>query len=319
MEACACLLKECVDPVFDHGIFLRSVRSLGGAARSDLWLQMKADLLGIPVERPACADAASLGAAMLAAAGTEDFFASMDMHWKDPRAYQWNFTIERQLPADTSVRLTYLGPDLRDWVKMKVPIFHVERGGDVTYHGPGQLVVYPILDLKDYGYRLIRYVDQLEEVILRALKDFGIEGRKDPSNRGVWVNRDKIASIGVAIKRWVSFHGFALNYETDLKYFGLIHPCGLKGIRMTSMEKVLGRKIKSDKEEKNRMSEERAIERAAEVIKKGGIVAFPTETVYGLGANALDQGLFLGYSRPKIALPTIPSSFISLTETTSMY
>jgi len=126
---------------------------------------------------------------------------------------------------------------------MKIRIFHVERGGDITYHGPGQMVVYPILDLKDYGYRLIRYVDQLEEVILRVLKDFGIEGRRDTSNRGIWVDGDKIASIGVAIKRWVSFHGFSLNYETDLKYFDLINPCGLVEKKMTTMAKVLGTKI----------------------------------------------------------------------------
>jgi len=126
---------------------------------------------------------------------------------------------------------------------MKIPIFHVERGGDITYHGPGQMVVYPILDLKDYGYRLIRYVDQLERVILRVLKDFGIEGRRDTSNRGIWVGGDKIASIGVAIKRWVSFHGFSLNYETDLKYFDLINPCGLLGQKMTTMSKILGTKI----------------------------------------------------------------------------
>lgn len=125
----------------------------------------------------------------------------------------------------------------------KIPIFHVERGGDVTYHGPGQIVGYPLLSLKEYGYRLVRYVDQLEEVILRVLQDFGIEGKRDALNRGVWVDREKIASIGVAIKRWVSFHGFALNYDTDLNYFDLIHPCGLEGIRMTSMGKVLGRKI----------------------------------------------------------------------------
>jgi len=126
---------------------------------------------------------------------------------------------------------------------MKVPIFHVERGGDITYHGPGQMVGYPILDLKDYGYRLIRYVDQLEEVIFCVLKDFGIEGEKDPSNRGVWADGDKIASIGVTIKRWVSFHGFALNYGTDLKYFDLMDPCGLVGEKMTSMTKILGREI----------------------------------------------------------------------------
>ena len=126
---------------------------------------------------------------------------------------------------------------------MAIRIYHVERGGDVTYHGPGQLVVYPILDLKGYGYRLIGYVDQLEEVVLRTLKDFGMEGKKDSLNRGVWVNGEKIASIGVTIKRWVSFHGLALNYETDLSYFDLIHPCGLVGKKMTSMEKILGEKI----------------------------------------------------------------------------
>ncbi len=130
---------------------------------------------------------------------------------------------------------------------MKIPIFHVERGGDVTYHGPGQMVVYPILNLKDYGYRLIRYVGQLEEVILSVLRDFGVEGKRDSSNRGVWVDGDKIASIGVAIKRWVSFHGIALNYATDLKYFELINPCGLEEVKITSMEKILGKEISRER------------------------------------------------------------------------
>ncbi|HUL29029.1 MAG TPA: lipoyl(octanoyl) transferase LipB [Thermodesulfobacteriota bacterium] len=145
---------------------------------------------------------------------------------------------------------------------MKIPVFHVERGGDITYHGPGQIVVYPLLGLKDYGYRLIRYVDQLEEVIVHVLRDFGIAGEKDPSNRGVWADGDKIASIGVAIKRWVSFHGFALNYETDLKYFDLMDPCGLVGKKMTSMAKILGKKI-SRKE-----LAERIILRFGEVFNK---------------------------------------------------
>ena len=130
---------------------------------------------------------------------------------------------------------------------MKIPIFHVERGGDVTYHGPGQMVVYPILDLKEYGYRLIRYIGQLEEVILRVLIDFRIQGERDPLNRGVWVDGEKIASVGVAIKRWVSFHGFSLNYETNLKYFELINPCGLEGKKMTSMAKILGKEISRER------------------------------------------------------------------------
>jgi len=131
--------------------------------------------------------------------------------------------------------------------EMKIPVFQVERGGDVTYHGPGQMVVYPILDLKEYGYRLIRYIGQLEEIILRVLKDFGIEGRRDSLNRGVWVNEEKIASVGVAIKRWVSFHGFSLNYETDLKYFELINPCGLEGKKMTTMAKTVGKEISRER------------------------------------------------------------------------
>ena len=122
--------------------------------------------------------------------------------------------------------------------------------------------LYPILDLKDYGYRLIRLVDQLEEVILHVLRDFGIEGEKDPSNRGVWANGNKIASIGVAIKRWVSYHGFALNYETDLKYFDLIDPCGLVGKKMTSMAKVLGKAISREE------VAERIIFHFKEVFKK---------------------------------------------------
>ena len=130
---------------------------------------------------------------------------------------------------------------------MKIPIFHVERGGDVTYHGPGQMVVYPILDLKEYGYRLIRYIGQLEEVILRVLIDFRIQGKRDSLNRGVWVDGEKIASVGVAIKRWVSFHGFSLNYETNLKYFELINPCGLEGKKMTSMAKILGKEISRER------------------------------------------------------------------------
>ncbi len=117
------------------------------------------------------------------------------------------------------------------------------RRGDITYHGPGQLVAYPILNLKTYGYRFARYMDQLEEVIVRVLTHFGIDGRGDSSNRGVWVESEKIASIGVAIKRWVSFHGLALNYDTDLRFFELIHPCGLAGVNMTSIGKLLGIKV----------------------------------------------------------------------------
>lgn len=130
---------------------------------------------------------------------------------------------------------------------LSVPVFHVERGGDVTYHGPGQIVAYPIFHLKQYGYRLVRFVEALEEVVIRTLRDFGIVGERNPLNRGVWVGNEKIASVGVAIKRWVSFHGIALNYETDLRYFDLIDPCGLEGVKMTSVAKILGRKVSRER------------------------------------------------------------------------
>ncbi len=131
--------------------------------------------------------------------------------------------------------------------EMGIPLFQVERGGEVTYHGPGQLVGYPILNLKDYGYRVTQYIYEIEEVLIRALRDFGIEGSRDIRNRGVWVRDKKIASIGIAIQRWVSFHGFSLNYRTDLKYFEWIYPCGLQGVRMTSMKEILGKEISRDR------------------------------------------------------------------------
>lgn len=130
---------------------------------------------------------------------------------------------------------------------LRIPVFQVERGGDVTYHGPGQIVAYPIFHLKRYGYKLLRFVEALEEVIIRTLRDFGIEGERNPLNRGVWVGAEKIASVGIAIKRWVSFHGIALNYETDLRYFDLINPCGLEGVRMTSMARLLGKEVLKEK------------------------------------------------------------------------
>jgi lipoate-protein ligase B len=174
----------------------------------------------------------------------------------DLQHYLWSRRVEEELP-DLLILLEHphvitlgrrgnrscliVSPEVLE--AMKIPIFHVERGGDITYHGPGQMVVYSILNLKVYGYRIVRHIDQLEEVILLVLRDFGIKGSRDPLNRGVWVDGEKIASVGVAIKQWVSFHGFALNYETDLKYFNLINPCGLKGKKMTSMAEILGKKI----------------------------------------------------------------------------
>jgi lipoate-protein ligase B len=121
-----------------------------------------------------------------------------------------------------------------------VDVFEVERGGDVTFHGPGQLVGYPIVDLKRHRQDLHWYLRQVEEVLIRALAGFGITGERVTKYTGVWTNDRKIASIGVHARDWVTWHGFALNVSTELSYFDLIVPCGIPDVRMTSVQRELG-------------------------------------------------------------------------------
>src|SRR5712692_2622371 len=122
-----------------------------------------------------------------------------------------------------------------------IPVFQVERGGDATYHGPGQLVGYPIILLADHDVR--RHVRNIEEALLRAVHTFGIHGERVEGHPGVWVGGKKLASIGVAVTNWVTYHGFALNVNTEMSYFHLIKPCGLDPGTMTSMEQLTGRRI----------------------------------------------------------------------------
>ena len=122
-----------------------------------------------------------------------------------------------------------------------IPVFEVERGGDATYHGPGQLVGYPIILLSDRDVR--RHVRGMEEAIIRTAKSYGVEGERVEGHPGIWVQDKKLASIGVAVTDWVTYHGFALNVNTDLSYFELIRPCGLDPTTMTSMQKITGKPI----------------------------------------------------------------------------
>jgi len=121
-----------------------------------------------------------------------------------------------------------------------VEVFEVPRGGDVTWHGPGQLVGYPIVALDRVDRDLHRWLRTLEEALIRALARHGIVSERSAGRTGVWVGERKIASLGVAVRRWVGYHGFALNVRPDLAGFSLIHPCGLKGVQMTSMAAELG-------------------------------------------------------------------------------
>jgi lipoate-protein ligase B len=129
-----------------------------------------------------------------------------------------------------------------DMVRFGISMFHTDRGGEVTYHGPGQLVGYPILEIA--GIPMIRfYLRALEETLICAVLDFGILAERMPGHPGVWVGPEKLASIGLRIGRGVSKHGFALNVSTDLSYFNGIIPCGLYDAGVTSMSKLLGREI----------------------------------------------------------------------------
>jgi lipoyl(octanoyl) transferase len=122
-----------------------------------------------------------------------------------------------------------------------VGVFEVERGGDVTYHGPGQLVGYPIFDLRLHRQDLHWYLRRLEAALIGSLDQLGIQAGTNPGLTGVWTRGRKIASIGIHVKQWVTFHGFALNVSTDLSYFDLIVPCGIPDVVMTSVAAELGR------------------------------------------------------------------------------
>ena len=127
--------------------------------------------------------------------------------------------------------------------RLGVPLFRISRGGDATFHGPGQIVAYPILSLDREGRDLHRYLRRLEDVVTRALAVFGIAGARIEGRTGVWVGRRKIASIGIGVRRWVTYHGLALNVSTDLDYFRAIVPCAIDRVEMTSIVEEIGRDV----------------------------------------------------------------------------
>jgi lipoate-protein ligase B len=128
-----------------------------------------------------------------------------------------------------------------------IPVIRVERGGDITFHGPGQLVVYPIIDLRAARLPVASHIEKLEEVMIRTAGDWGVEAERNSANRGVWVGNNKLGSVGIAIRHGISFHGMAFNVNTSLEPFGWINPCGLKGVGITSLEREVSGKIPMDR------------------------------------------------------------------------
>jgi lipoate-protein ligase B len=134
--------------------------------------------------------------------------------------------------------------------EMNVEFQSTDRGGDITYHGPGQIVGYPIVDLTEHRRDIRWYVEQLEEVMIRVTADFGIAAKRVEGHHGVWIDTqlgvEKLGALGVHLSRWVTSHGFAYNVSTELRYFDLIVPCGIAGKRATSLERALGRAVPSE-------------------------------------------------------------------------
>lgn len=128
----------------------------------------------------------------------------------------------------------------------RVELYEAARGGDITYHGPGQLVGYPIFDLEGHRKDVHWYLRSVEEALIQSLAEFGLEAGRVSGRTGVWVGEEKVAAIGVGVRRWVTWHGFALNVSTDLDAFSLIVPCGIRDKGVTSLSRLLGREIASD-------------------------------------------------------------------------
>lgn len=136
---------------------------------------------------------------------------------------------------------------LAELQQLEAELVKIDRGGDITYHGPGQIVGYPILDLDRHFTDVHKYLRYLEEVMIRVCDDYGFEAHRIKGMTGVWVNNEKICAMGIRCSRWVTMHGFALNVNTDLRYFNNIVPCGIEGKAVTSLQKLTGHKVDAEK------------------------------------------------------------------------
>lgn len=151
-----------------------------------------------------------------------------------PHTYTLGKVAEKENLISTKEQLQELG----------ISVYEIDRGGDITYHGPGQIVGYPIINLSDWKEDTHEYLRALEEVIIKTCSEYGLSTNRNPKYTGVWLGERKIAAIGIKVSRWITMHGFAFNVNTDLNYFGGIIPCGIKDKDVTSLQRELGKEIK---------------------------------------------------------------------------
>ena len=175
--------------------------------------------------------------------------------------------------------------------RLDIPVIQVERGGDITFHGPGQLVVYPIIDLAKARMKIIDYVTGLEEIMLRTVSDWNILALRNPVNRGIWMTDKKLGSVGISVKRGVCFHGCALNVSVSLKPFQWIHPCGLFDVSVTSMAQELSKTL-SMKPVREAMKHHFASVFGLNLVK------FENTKMVSFSEHCMDRNILMTLSRP---------------------
>ncbi len=136
-----------------------------------------------------------------------------------------------------------------------IKVLNVDRGGDITFHGPGQLLIYPIIELKDKWRDLHKYMRSLEDVAIKFLERYSLQPGRMPGLTGVWVSGKKVVSIGIGVTNWVTYHGLSVNIKPDLGFFDMIYPCGLRGVKMASLESLTGKDISMEEAKSNILSD----------------------------------------------------------------
>jgi len=181
---------------------------------------------------------------------TKDEISDTFFMLEHPHTYTLGKVAEKENLISSESQLKELG----------VSVYEIDRGGDITYHGPGQIVGYPIIKLSDWKEDTHEYLRGLEEVIMKVCADYGLETHRNSKYTGVWIAERKIAAIGIKVCRWTTMHGFAFNVNTDLNYFGGIIPCGIRDKEVTSLKRELGKEISINE------VKEKLVEKFAEVF-----------------------------------------------------